>query len=258
MTHVPLLRLRWADTTLLADTDTARDATLLDAQETRAYQRFLSPEDRRDYAAAHALLRRTLTCVIPHHPPEAWCFERAALGKPYLSAPDLDGPPLRFSLSHTRGHVACAVSRDGEVGVDAECRSHINDLARLMAGVCSADEQAQVRAAPASEQADRFLDLWSLKEAYVKTCGTGIDTKLPQITFDLRVPSLVRASLPAETARTWWFALFRPARDSRIAIAMAPDWGSEVRLAAAAVGSGGQSAPRPMAPIRLSARPILR
>jgi 4'-phosphopantetheinyl transferase len=245
MTHLPLLRLRGATTTTLTDTDTARDARLLDAQETKTYQRFVAAVDRRDYAAAHALLRRTLTSVVPRQPPEAWCFERTAFGKPYLSAPELDGPPLRFSLSHTRGYVACAISRDGEVGVDVESRSQIDDLETLMGGVCSADEQGQVLAAPRSEQAARFLDLWSLKEAYVKACGTGIDTKLAHITFDLTAPSLIRASLPSKTTKSWCFALFRPAVDSRIAIAIAPDWASEVRLDAARVGSGGQWAPMP-------------
>jgi hypothetical protein len=43
MTHLPLLHLRCAITTTLTDTDTARDATLLDAQETKTYQRFLTP-----------------------------------------------------------------------------------------------------------------------------------------------------------------------------------------------------------------------
>jgi 4'-phosphopantetheinyl transferase len=250
MTHLPLLRLRCATTTGLTDAETAGHARLLDAHETKTCQRFLVPEDRRDYAAAHALLRRTLTAAAPSHPPEAWCFARTALGKPYLSGPDIDDPPLRFSLSHTRGLVACAVSRDGEVGVDAECRSHINDLERLMAGVCSADEYAQVRAAPAPEQLAGFLDLWSLKEAYVKACGTGIDSALAHISFDLRSPSLIRASLPAGAAQGWSFALFRPAVDGRIAIALAPVRGSKVRLDAACVGSSAQSAP--MTPIRAS------
>ena len=248
MTH--LLHLRCAITTTLTDTDTARDATLLDAQEAKTYQRLLAPEDRRDYAAAHALLRRTLTSVVPQHPPEAWCFERTALGKPYVSAPAVDGPPLHFSLSHTRGYVACAISRDGEVGVDVECRSHINDLDTLMAGVCSADERAQICAVPPPEQAARFLDLWALKEAYVKACGTGIDTKLAHITFDLRAPSLIRASLPSAAARSWWFALFRPAVDSRIAIALVPVWASEVRLDAVRGGTDGLAIPMP--PIRVS------
>jgi len=250
MTHLPLLRLRCATTTGLTDAQTAGHAGLLDARERKTYQRFSASEDRRDYAAAHALLRRTLTAAAPSHPPEAWCFARTALGKPYLSGPDIDDPPLCFNLSHTRGLVACVVSRDGEVGVDAECRSHIKDLERLMAGVCSADEYAQVRAAPAPEQLPGFLDLWSLKEAYVKACGTGIDTTLAHISFDLRSPSLIRASLPAGAAPGWCFALFRPVVDSRIAIAMAPAWGSKVRLDAARVGSSAQSAP--MAPIRAS------
>jgi 4'-phosphopantetheinyl transferase len=250
MTHFPLLHLRCAITTSLTDTATADDAALLDAEETKAYRRFLVPEDRRDYAAAHALLRRTLTSVVPNHPPEAWRFERTALGKPYLSTPALDRPPLRFSLSHTKGHVACAISRDGEVGVDAECRSHVKDLERLMSGVCSADEQAQIRAVPAPEKTARFLDLWSLKEAYVKACGTGIDAKLRQIAFDLRVPDLIRASLQSQATRRWWFALFRSSADSRIAIAMAPDWGSEVSVDAARIGPAGLSLP--MLPIRVS------
>lgn len=252
MTHLPHLRLRCAMTTGLTDAETADHARLLDAQETKTCQRFLAPEDRRDYAAAHALLRRTLTAAVPSHPPEAWCFARTALGKPYLAGPAIDDPPLRFNLSHTRGLVACAVSRDGEVGVDAECRAHINDLERLMAGVCSADERAQVRAAPATEQLAGFLDLWSLKEAYVKACGTGIDSALAHISFDLRAPSHIRASLPAGAAQGWCFALFRPAVDSRIAIAIAPAWGSTVRLDAARVGSSAQ--PAPMAPIRASER----
>jgi|SRR5262245_23801904 len=250
MTDLPLLHLRCAITTALTDMATANDATLLDAEETNSYQRFRAAEDRRDYAAAHALLRRTLTSLAPSHSPEAWRFERTALGKPYLSMPALGPPPLRFSLSHTKGHVACAVSRGGEVGVDAECRAQVNDLERLMSGVCSADEQAQLRALPAVEQTARFLDLWSLKEAYVKARGTGIDAKLAHIAFDLRVPALIRASLQCQATKSWWFALFRPAADSRIAIAMLPDWGSEVRLDAARVGSAGMSLP--MAPVRVS------
>ena len=250
MTHLPLLRLRCAITTALTDADAARDAALLDAEETKAYQGFLVAADRRDYVVAHALLRRSLTSVVPDHAPGAWCFERSALGKPYICAPDLEGPPLRFSLSHTRGHVACAISRDGEVGVDAECRSHINDLETLMAGVCSVDEQAQIRAVPPSEQAAGFLDLWSLKEAYVKACGTGIDKKLAQVAFDLRAPSRIRASLPTGMVKSWWFALFRPAVDSRIAIAMACDRESAVRLDAISVRSAGERVP--MEPIRAS------
>ena len=123
-------------------------------------------------------------------------------------------------------------------------------IATLLAGVCSAGEHAQIRAEPPPEQAARFLDLRSLKEAYVKACGTGIDTKLTHITFDLPAPSLIRASLPSETAKSWWLALFRSAVDGRIAVALAPDWGREVRLDVARVAADGPAVLMP--PIRVS------
>jgi hypothetical protein len=65
MTHLPLLRVRCRLTTALTDADLANDVRLLDAQERETCHRFLAREDRRDYAAAHALLRRTLTSLEP-------------------------------------------------------------------------------------------------------------------------------------------------------------------------------------------------
>jgi 4'-phosphopantetheinyl transferase len=250
MRHVSLLRLRCRLTAALSDRETAGDVMLLDRQESETYQRFLVHEDRRDYAAAHALLRRTLTRLEPSHAPEAWSFVRTAHGKPRLSQTTVDGSPVRFSLTHTRGCVACAISRDAEVGIDAECRSHIDDLERLLAGVCSAGEQAQVRAAPASARTALFLDLWALKEAYLKARGTGLAAKLPSIGFDLRVQAMIMASFTPDTATAWWFGLFRPSVESRIAIAIAPACGTELMLDAAVVRLDGFSTS--MQPVRAS------
>jgi hypothetical protein len=52
------------------------------------------------------------------------------------------------------------------------------------------------------------------------------------------------------TAKSWWLALFRPTLDSRIAVALAPDWGREVRLDVARVAADGMAVP--MLPIRVS------
>ena len=56
--------------------------------------------------------------------------------------------------------------------------------------------------------------------------------------------------MPSETAKSWWLAFFQPAVDSRIAVALAPDWGREVRLEAACVAADGTAVPMP--PIRVS------
>src|SRR5262245_53272653 len=257
MTHLSLLCVRCRPTTALTDEDSANDVRLLDAQERETCQRFLAREDRRDYAAAHALLRRTLTSLQPSHQPHEWRFARNAHGKPRLSPENVKGRPLRFSLTHTRGYVACAVSPVAEVGIDAECRSHINDLDMLMAGICAAEEQAQVDAVPASARAALFLDFCALKEAYAKACGTGIAMKLADIAFDLRAPATILAAFEPAVMGAWWFGLFRPSLESRIALAIAPERGRALALDAAIVRPDGLSAPmhpvRASGPLRLAA-----
>ena len=87
-------------------------------------------------------------------------------GAPYL----LDHPELSVSISHCRAAVAVAVSPEGRVGIDVECRRKIGE--GLMERVCTADELAAVRAAADSTMA--FLQLWTRKEAVLKMRGTGI------------------------------------------------------------------------------------
>src|SRR5215813_3615442 len=103
--------------TAAAPEGAAADLRLLSADEQRRHDRFAFAEDRRDYAAAHALLRRRLSAAVPI-PPESWAFEAAPDGKPRLSTACRLDAPLSFNLSHTRGLVACAVAPGVDVGID--------------------------------------------------------------------------------------------------------------------------------------------
>jgi 4'-phosphopantetheinyl transferase len=246
----PLVCLRCAVTTALTDADVARDAMLLDATELQRLRRFIAAEDQRDYAVSHALLRRTLTSEAPHIAPEEWLFEHTPSGKPYLPAMLAGTPPLRFSLSHTRGYVACIVSRDSDVGVDVECHTHAVDVDLLMPGVCSADEQAQLRTVTPSARTDRFLDFWTLKEAYVKARGMGITGALDQVSFDLRTPGTISASLPEKTGGHWWLALISPSTESHIGVAIATDSRTEPVLDAEIVDTSRLRTP--LLPTRVS------
>lgn len=213
--------LRCVATVSLSDADLARDVALLDADESAAARRFLLAEDRRDYASAHALLRRMLSAASPKIPPEAWRFDRTDRQKPYIRPQMDDVPPMRFSLSHTRGLAACALSRTTQIGLDAERDSRTLDVDELATRVCSADETAQLDEVLASTRAARFLDLWTLKEAYVKGRGIGITDGLRTISFDLRVQGAVTASLLPAGAEPWWFALLKSSADSRVALTVA-------------------------------------
>jgi 4'-phosphopantetheinyl transferase len=249
--HSPEILLRCMSTKDLDDADMANNAALLDIEESSRLTRLMIAEDRRDYAAAHALLRRTLTEAAPHIEPGAWCFERTARGKPFLPSPQAGTPPMRFSLSHTRGLVACIVSRRAEVGVDVESRSRPMDVDLLMREVCSADEQQQIRTAPASARADRFFDLWILKESYLKAVGLGITGALNKISFDLRTPEVIVASTPDEATNRWWFALIGEAAGGRAGVAVATDSHEAPVLDAAMIDP--ESSPPRLSPIAVHA-----
>ena len=245
--HLPDTFLRCVVTKNFRDADTASNAALLDTEESNKLSRFLLAEDRRDYAAAHALLRQTLTEVTPQIDPAEWRFERTPRGKPFLPPAQAGVPPIRFSLAHTRGLVACLVSRGAEVGVDVEAPSQAVHVDSLMRDVCSVDEQEQIRSTTPAARAGRFLDFWMLKEAYLKALGVGITGVLDQVSFDLRTPKVIRASIPGQAAGRWWFTLIGCSPVLRIGAAIATDSHDDPVLDAAVLDAA--SSPPKLSPL---------
>lgn len=107
---------------------------------------------------AHKLLER-LVGFLP-------LVEHDAAGAPYI----VGHPGLHISISHCRAAVAVAVSREGAVGIDVECRRKVGE--GLVQRVCTPDEQAAIAASDDPEMA--FLRCWTRKEAVLKCRGTGI------------------------------------------------------------------------------------
>lgn len=92
--------------------------------------------------------------------------EHDASGAPYLP----DRPGLHISISHCNAAVAAAVSEEGNVGIDIECRRKISNS--LMERVCTDAELVAIRAS--SDPTMAFLQFWTRKEAVLKCRGTGI------------------------------------------------------------------------------------
>src|SRR5215472_16559424 len=107
--RVPVWYFRW-------ETAPRLDVTLLSADERDRDAAFRFDRDRDSYLLAHTLLRR----VLSHHEDvreTSWLFECNSYGKPFIVSPS---SCLHFSLTHTAGMVACAISLHSEIGVDAE------------------------------------------------------------------------------------------------------------------------------------------
>jgi 4'-phosphopantetheinyl transferase len=224
----------------------AADAVLSPDERFRC-GRFRAEHDRRDYAAAHALLRTALSRHADTGPAD-WRFGRSPGGKPHVDAPHAPS----FNLSHTHGVVACAVAFDLPLGVDVERIDRRMSAAAIDAVARRCFSHGEVRALGRAVRADaRFCELWTLKEAFIKATGAGLSQPLNTVAFDLDDDASIRF-LPAcgVNAAEWRFALYAPSPHSRLAVAV--QCGGRRHLAIDARATGPQLAidAPPLAPIR--------
>jgi 4'-phosphopantetheinyl transferase len=196
---------------------TACDVLLSDDERAR-HRRLLRGGE--EYRAAHALLRSSLSRYVDVNP-RSWTFVATSHGRPEIAAPAATG--LRFSLSHTPGLVACAVTRSREVGVDVEDARRTDVGAGVAERFFAPAEVATLDALTPAARASRFFELWTLKESYVKARGLGLSLPLDGFAFRVEPPSTVRVAFaPAvrDDARAWQFALFRPTTRHVLALAV--------------------------------------
>ncbi|HZT81161.1 MAG TPA: 4'-phosphopantetheinyl transferase superfamily protein [Gemmataceae bacterium] len=199
---------------------------LLSEEEQAERQRFLVERPRQQHLLARALVRTTLSRYADVSPRE-WRFARSRFGKPAVAAPA--GVPLRFNVSHSHGVVACAVSREWEIGVDVEDAGRDLDwlgLARWFA----AEEQTRLRELPAADRRLAFFELWTLKEAYVKARGEGMSMPLSTFAFRTGPGGVEFAPPPDDDPAAWHFEQFWIGPRHRGALAVRRPPGQAVRL----------------------------
>lgn len=98
-------------------------------------------------------------------------FEIGLNGKPTFSAKD----NLHFNISHSGQWVVCAIATV-PVGVDVEHLRKVNP--GLAERFFSPDEVAALKALPPESQAEKFIQLWTLKESFLKSIGRGLTRSL--------------------------------------------------------------------------------
>lgn len=121
------------------------------------------------------LLARSSLAARSACSPDAFEFASGAFGKPEVRAP-AGALGWHFNLTHGGYLVACATARH-PVGIDVEPRCRDIEPMVLAQAHCSREEAAWLRASPRRSR-DRFLALWTLKEAYLKGRGIGLSVAL--------------------------------------------------------------------------------
>jgi len=188
-------------------------------------RRFRFERDQHSYLLAHALQRSLLSQLCGVAPRELR-FEAGTHGRPELVWPER-APRLRFNISHTHGLVACALSFEHDVGVDVEHVERRLDIDQLAPSVFSQRERDAMAQLNDAGRRQRFFELWTLKESYIKAVGLGLALPLRSITFyDLEQPA-PRVALAApitDDPSRWSLHVRRLGREHMLASA----YGAEV------------------------------
>ena len=197
-------------------------ANLLSLEEKLRYERYRFQVDKELFLLSHALLRLTLSMRAPVDPRD-WQFCRSEHGKPEISQP-AEYRHLRFNLSHTRGLAACAISEKYDIGIDVEFLKRPFSALPIAERFFAPEEIAYLEVRPPEELCDAFFDIWTLKEAYIKACGSGLFAE-PLQDFSMEIVEtgdihirIKKAS--SDPAGEWQFCRFRPDPDYRMALAI--------------------------------------
>lgn len=149
----------------------------LAADELSTASKYIHTEARMHYLGARALVRHALACVAKCQP-EKLVFENDLTGKPIVVSPT-SAANWHFNLSHSGKLIACAVW-NRPIGVDVEPQLRNIDHLLLAKSLFSEDETKWITS-KADRSKQRFMALWTLKEAFLKESGVGLSISLNQI-----------------------------------------------------------------------------
>ncbi|WP_082219340.1 4'-phosphopantetheinyl transferase superfamily protein [Massilia sp. NR 4-1] len=210
---------------------------LLSDAERRRLDSYRFQRNKLQHGMGRALLRLALAREC-HCAPREIELVPDCQGKPRMAAPE----PIAFSISHCEGHVAVALSRLPRIGVDIE------DSAAPQAGYdavarrsFSAREYDWIRTADTGGFA-RFIELWTLKEAYLKALGAGLSKPMTDCEF---LPGATAMQFlerrPECQAAGWHFAQYRVAPACRISLAVEASAPAKLALYCADARHGWQA-----------------
>jgi 4'-phosphopantetheinyl transferase len=223
----------WMTTDTVEYPDLDRWLKMLNDEERDRSARFHLETDRRDFIAAHALLRSMLSCYV-NSPAHQWRFTCEADGKPRID-PHIQCGELPFNLSHTQGLVAAAVAAHGTVGVDVEQIDPVKAKFALVEEYFAPAEVRMLRGVPDADRTVCFFRLWTLKEAYIKAIGTGLNTPLKSFAFRFQPIRIEFDSPTTGHAVNWQFAILPTTDKHVLSVAVGRHAGDAVHITSRAV-----------------------
>jgi 4'-phosphopantetheinyl transferase len=201
-----------------ADLAAQFDQVLID-DERRQHDRFVFEKDRRRYRVTRSIVRYVLSRYAPIAPAD-WRFTPTVHGRPLIANRHAAADDLVFNISHSDRVVMVGVAWACQLGLDVEDLNR-NVPIDMVDRFFSAGEVRQLRALPPALQPRCFLDIWTLKESYIKARGKGLSLPLSKFGFAWGDEPRLQAHFDAElndSACNWTFWQWCPGGGSVAAL----------------------------------------
>lgn len=155
----------WRVSLARAEMEMAERLSILSADERARAARFIDRRSGVDFVMVRSTLRSLLGAALRESAGDLK-FHYGATGRPTV----VNYPGLRFSVSHARDVALIAIAQ-AHVGVDVEF--HESGVVEQIFGEMLTPEEC-ARVARAVSPTAAFYDHWTMKEAFLKVCGSGL------------------------------------------------------------------------------------
>ncbi len=159
----------------------------LNVEDQARFQRFKHLDASHQFLIGRSLLRQSLSQAL-QQPAPSFSFTTSSHGRPQLAA----DTSVNFNVSHTQGLVAVTLADEPWLGIDVESASRDGSTLEIADRFFHPSE-CQAITGPAQEwqQRENFFRFWTLKEAYVKALGDGLQRSLQSFYFSLNAQKAV-------------------------------------------------------------------
>lgn len=150
---------------------------LIDSEKKYKVEKFVNKKDKIRTVIGEILIR-TIILKNLESDNKYIRFNKNQYGKPYLK----EYPNFNFNISHSGDYVLCAID-DKPIGVDVEEVKYI-ECEEIAKNFFTKNEFNYIVEQDLKFQLDRFYEIWTLKESYIKCCGQGLSIPLKSFSIE--------------------------------------------------------------------------
>ncbi|MCG7534474.1 4'-phosphopantetheinyl transferase superfamily protein [Pseudoalteromonas sp. OOF1S-7] len=180
------------------------------------------------YLYSRVMLQRLLTdCFIGSN--RNISVSKNANGKPVLLGPEKDIENLHISISYTEHWVAVALGKVAAMGIDIECIDQLFATKEIAQRFFHKNEVSDL-SRHHTTYPFRFAQFWTLKEAFLKCTGTGLDMPLDSIEFALDAKQIVYKIHDRQYDGQYQFSQYLLNNEVCLSVCTSPMGGDKVTL----------------------------